>query len=164
MEETSTLHDVYDRSMVFFAIFSLVAIAIGNARRILFTLRYIRQQPKIHKLMPSGFRNMQLAWISNLWTTAVYLEAISLSDFMVRLGHPVIVEREQRDFYQVAPKAPPKVEAIGLPLILDRLKYQDIPMIVLIVLQSLISFSSYGTVQPASLLVVIITLVSVLNG
>ena len=84
--------------------------------------------------MPSGFRNMQLAWISNLWTTAVYLEAISLSDFMVRQGHPVVVEREQRDFYQVAPPAPPKVEAIGLPMILDRSKFQDLPMLVLILL------------------------------
>lgn len=114
--------------------------------------------------MPSGFRNMQIAWITNLWTTAVYLEAISLSDFMVRQGQPVVVDREQRDFYTAPPAAPPKVEAIGLPLVLDRIKYQDLPMLFVILLQSLISFASYGSSQIASYLVLIITLVSLLNG
>lgn len=131
--------------MIFFAICSLAIVAFSNFKRILFTLRYIRQQPKIHKLMPSGFRNMQMAWITNLWTTAVYLEAISLSDFMVRQGQPVIVEREQRDFYTAPPPPPPKVEAIGLPLVLDRIKYQDMPMLFVILLQSLVSFASYSS-------------------
>lgn len=114
--------------------------------------------------MPYGFRNMQLAWICNLWTTAIFLEATSLSDFMVRLGHPVVVDREQRDAYLAPPPPPPKVEAIGRPLVLDRLKFQDLPMLALLLIQLLASFAGYGSSQTATLLVIAVTLASILSG
>ena len=38
-----------------------------------------------------------MAWVCNFWTTAVFLEAASLSDYLIRLGHPVEAERQQRD-------------------------------------------------------------------
>lgn len=42
VEEKEAIHSFYDQSMMTFAICSLVAVAVGNARRTLFTYRYIR--------------------------------------------------------------------------------------------------------------------------
>lgn len=41
-EEKDTLQNLYDQSLMVFAVCALVAVAIGNARRALFIFRYIR--------------------------------------------------------------------------------------------------------------------------
>jgi hypothetical protein len=150
--EKAALQNVFDQSMMAFAVGSLVAVLAGNARRALCVYRYIGAQPTVHKLMPNAFRNIQMAWICNFWTTAVFLEATSLSDYMVRLGHPVEAERQQRDaIYRYPPPPPPRVESIARPLVMDKLKYQDLPMLALLLLHFVASIAGYSRSQTVSI-------------
>jgi len=121
--DQDTLRTVFDKSLPGFAACALLAVLAGNARRALYLYRYIRAQPHVHKLTPHGFRNTQLAWVCNFWTTAIFLESTSLSDYMVKLGHPVVAERLQRDTFASPEPRPPRVESIARPLIMDKLKY-----------------------------------------
>lgn len=150
--------------MMAFTVCSLIAVVAGNARRALYIYRYVRAQPTVHKLMPNGFRNLQMAWVCNFWTAAVFLEASSLSDYMVRLGHPVEADRYPRDAYVPPQPLPPRVESIARPLVMDKLKYQDLPMLALLLLHFLASFAGYQSSPTVSIVQIGITLVSLLSG
>lgn len=84
---------------------------------------------------------------------------------MVELGGPVIPGKAKEAAKH--PLARVKVAAISGPLLADKLKYQDLPMLVVLVLHLLASLGS-GVADPASrtigLTYIGVTLASLLSG
>ena len=108
------------RGLLYVLAFStLVCLLAGNLRRIKLFVQYAKLQPEVHKLLPLGFRNTQLAWLCNFYSSAVLLESISLSEYMIPLGGPVVAGKPKEQIGK------PKyvVENVNLPVIKDKLKY-----------------------------------------
>ena len=60
---------------------------------------------------------------------AVVLESTSLSEYMIELGGPIFKEKS---INQIDPSKRYKVISITANLVKDRLKYQDLPMLVVL--------------------------------
>jgi hypothetical protein len=83
--------------------------------------------------MPFTYRNIQFAWLCNLFGVAVILESTSLSEFLIDYGSNVVPGKEKSP---VGPKY--EVLSISQVLLEDKTKYQDVPMLCLLGLGFLI--------------------------
>jgi hypothetical protein len=56
---------------------------------------YRSPHPEIHKIMPNTYRNIQLAWICNLYAIAIILESTSLSEYLIDYGSNIVPGKDK---------------------------------------------------------------------
>ena len=89
------------------------------------------------------------------------LESTSLSEYMIDLGGPVVAGKKK----ELVDKPVVVVESITRPLLADKLKYQDLPMLAVLVVHFLATMSSGEPAdQTVSLAYIGITLLSLVSG
>jgi len=123
---------------IILAVFALFIIVDSTYRRIKRIGAFLRPQPTVHKLLPNAFRNTQLAWLCNLQAAAVVLESTSLSEYLIENGGPVIPGK-QKDLV-----GQPRVivESITSAMLIERIKFQDLPMLGILAVHFLLSMAA----------------------
>jgi hypothetical protein len=112
------------------ALLAVPVFLVSHYKRVKYVWKSIKLQPTVHRLLPNAYRNSQLAWLCNLQAANVVLESISLSDYMLAYGGPVVAGKLKNlpaDHEMVT------VDDMKLILLGERLKYQDFPMLVILI-------------------------------
>lgn len=125
---------------IMLAIASVTTLVLSNLRRIKLIWDYRLPHPEIHKIMPNTYRNIQFAWICNLYTIAIILESTSLSEYMIEYGSNIVPGKEK--YLPHGEKY--EVYSISDALVEDKMKHQDLPMICIFIIGFLINMLSGG--------------------
>lgn len=111
-------------------------------------------------MLPNAYRNTQLAWLCNFQAAAAALDSVSLSDYMIEYGGPVIPGKKK-----YLPQTPgPVVDDITARLLSDKLKFQDMPMAILLLVWVLASLGAPAENQIIPLVSLGVTILSILSG
>ena len=89
--------------------------------------------------MPNTYRNIQLAWICNLYAIAIILESTSLSEYLIDYGSTIVPGKEKNLSVEKQ-----YVFSISDALVQDKLKYQDFPMICIFLFGFFVNMLSGG--------------------
>ena len=143
------------------AVITVIILVGSNVRRVRYIWFFLRAQPGVHKLLPHAFRNTQIAWLCNFQASAVVLESTSLSEYIIDNGGPVVAGKQKELLYK--PRV--IVESITRSLLADKLKYQDLPMLLILVVHLLATMGSEKSAdQKVSLAYIGVTLTSLVSG
>ena len=117
------------------ALIAAPLLLASHCRRVKYIWQFLWPQPEVHRLLPHTHRNSQLAWLCNFQAAACVLDSVSLSDYMLDFGGPVVAGKKKDQ-----PKDKPVVvvEDIKSRLLLDRLKLQDLPMLFILTVHFLV--------------------------
>ena len=91
-KESTNMHGIWS---VLLAIASLTTLVVSNLRRVKLIWEYRSPHPEIHKIMPNTYRNIQLAWICNLYAIAIILESTSLSEYLIDYGSNIVPGKDK---------------------------------------------------------------------
>jgi len=91
-EKNTNMHGSWS---ILLAIASLTVLIFSNIRRVKLIWEYKTPQPEVHRLMPNTYRNIQMAWICNLYAIAIILESTSLSEYLIDYGSTIVPGKEK---------------------------------------------------------------------
>lgn len=152
--EQTNMHGVWS---IMLAIASLTTLVFSNLRRVKLIWEYRNPRPEIHKIMPNTYRNIQFAWICNLYVIAIILESTSLSEYLIDYGSNIVPGKLKNPLAERF-----EVYSISDALVEEKLKYQDFPMICIFIVGFLINMLSGGAFDLVLVIFIGITAVSML--
>jgi len=131
------------------AVMAGIVLLASHYKRVKYVWKSIKLQPTVHRLLPNAYRNSQLAWLCNLQAANVVLESISLSDYMLAYGGPVVVGKLKNlpADHEMVKRYKVTVDDMKLILLGERLKFQDFPMLVILISHCI---THVATLEPKS--------------
>lgn len=144
------------------AVLATPILIFSNVRRFIYIFKNSKLHPNVFKLLPNLQRSTQFAWLANMQSTAVILESISLSDYIFENQGPILAGKKKewpKDLKNV------KVFHITNSLLHDKMRYQDFPMLAIMMIHF---FATFGAENNAEFLVSLLqigtTALSIFSG
>ena len=114
--------------VILLVICAILAVLSGNWKRVKNFKYYLTAEPEIHRLMPNGFRNAKLAQTLNIQGASILLDSASLSQYMYKHEDPPTSKKDEDTFKDIS-----KLQGINSSMLADKFRYEETPMLLLIV-------------------------------